>query len=96
MHADAGEIVAVEIDVERAQGRFDSEQLVKFPGHPDTAGVHAHHQRRVAIVAREMLLEPAGELGDQYLDVARFARVAHAGDRWSFSQLCRMICAATG
>ena len=58
--------------------------------------VLARAESRVAIVAREMLLEPAGELGDQYLDVARFARVAHAGDRCSFSQLSRMICAATG
>ena len=45
VHADAGEVIPVEADVQLPQGRFDLQELVQALRNPYAAGVDADHRR---------------------------------------------------
>lgn len=79
VHPDAGEIVAIETDVELAARLVQAEHLVEPLGHPGAAGVDADHCR---IVQCPVALPAAQDIGHA-VDQVDDGVVSHEGRRFS-------------
>ena len=75
MHADAGEVVPVEGDIQDAEFVRQLQLLVQALGHPDAAGVDADEARLVDATGRQLGLEAGRYRVQQLLDVQRFAHI---------------------
>ncbi len=71
VHADAREVVAIEVDVERAERLLDAEQRMQPAGHPHAAGMHADHERGLSTAGRQARFELVGQALDEGIHVHR-------------------------
>jgi len=72
MDTDAGEVVAVEDDVERAERLGQAQFPVQVLGHPHAAGMDADHQRIGDAAGLERSAQAIGQIGQQGIDIEVF------------------------